>query len=134
MKREVGLWIDQNKTVLVSVVDEKEETLEIHSNLRQHLSLSGNLHAKKPSHPGKLMMADVKDRKVGHHLDGYYDGIVSMLRNADSIWIFGPGTAKMELKNRLEHEALGERIVGFETVEKMTDHQITAKVRDRYLR
>lgn len=134
MKREVGLWIDQNKTVMVTVVDDKEETLEIHSNLPKHAGLSGDLHAKKSNRPAKLLVGEVKERKAVNPLNGYYDGVVSMLRNADSIWIFGPGVAKVELKKRLEREAMGERIVGFETVEKMTDHQITAKVRDRYLR
>jgi hypothetical protein len=74
----------------------------------------------------------VSDRRFGNHLNGYYDGVVSMLRNADSIWIFGPGEAKGELENRLKREDLGGRIVGIETVTKMTDHKVTAKVRDHF--
>ena len=57
-----------------------------------------------------------------------------MIRDADSIWIFGPGEAKVELEKRLKQEDLGGRIVGVETVDKMTDHQIAAKVRDHFLR
>jgi len=58
--------------------------------------------------------------------------VVSLLRNADSIWIFGPGEAKVELQKRLEHQDLGARIVSVETVDKMTNRQIAAKVRQHF--
>ena len=41
----------------------------------------------------------------------------------------GPGEAKLELEKRLAHEELKQSIVGIETVDKMTDRQIAAKVR-----
>jgi len=40
--------------------------------------------------------------------------------------------AKGELKKRIEREELMGRIIGIETVDKMTDRQIAAKVRDHY--
>ena len=49
-----------------------------------------------------------------------------------SILIFGPGEAKGELKKRLEGDKLGGRIVSIETVDKMTDRQIAAKVRQHF--
>jgi hypothetical protein len=128
MKREVGLWIDHHKTVIVTVIDDKEETREIRSNIDKYVRLSGGITAKKPNISPMSIAEDVGDRRDGNHLSGYYDGVVSMLRNADSIWIFGPGEAKVELKKRLEREELGGRIVSVETVDKMTDRQIVAKV------
>jgi len=47
--------------------------------------------------------------------------------------IFGPGEAKGELKKRLKREKLSGRIVGVETVDEMTDHQIALKVRQYFL-
>lgn len=75
---------------------------------------------------------DVGDRRYGNHLNGYYDGVVSLLRNAEAIWIFGPGEAKVELQKRLELQDLGARIISIETVDKMTNRQIAAKVRDHF--
>ena len=46
--------------------------------------------------------------------------------------MFGPGEAKGELKKRLKRKTLGRRIAGVETVDKMTDRQIAAKVRQRF--
>jgi len=132
MKREVGLWIDHHKTVMVTMENEKAETREIRSNVEKYVRLSGVLPARKLNLSAMSMAEDVSDRRYGNHLNGYYDGVVSLLRNADSIWIFGPGEAKGELKKRLEHEELGGRIISVETVDKMTDRQIAAKVRLHY--
>ena len=66
------------------------------------------------------------------HLNIYYDAVIASIRDADSIIIFGPGEAKGELKERLEKSNLGGRIVGIETVDKMTDRQIAAKVRQYF--
>jgi hypothetical protein len=44
-----------------------------------------------------------------------------------------PGEAKGELKKCLERNKLGGHIVGIETIDRMTDRQIAAKVR-RYFK
>ena len=59
--------------------------------------------------------------------------LISCIRDAESILIFGPGEAKGELKKHLEIEGLGGRIVGVETVGEMTDGQIAAKARQHFL-
>src|SRR5512135_3127492 len=121
MKREVGLWIDHHKTVMVTMVNEKDETREIRSNVEKHVSLSPGSPEMKPNVSAMSTAEDVMDRRYGNHLSEYYDGVASMLRNADSIWIFGPGEAKAELQKRLEHQDLGGRIERVDTVDKMTD-------------
>jgi hypothetical protein len=132
MKKEVGLWIDHHKTVMVTMVKDKEETREIRSNVEKHERLSGGNKEQAPNSSTLSTAEDMIDRRYDNGLNGYYDGVVSMLRDADSIWIFGPGEAKVELKKRLERENLGERIVKVETVDKMTDRQIAAKVREHF--
>ena len=64
---------------------------------------------------------------------GYYAEVIVAIRDANSIQIFGPGEAKGELERRLESEGLKGRIVGIEAVDKMTDRQIAAKVREHFL-
>ena len=46
--------------------------------------------------------------------------------------IFGPGEAKGELKKRIKKNKLSGRIVGIETVDKMTHRQILARVRQYF--
>jgi hypothetical protein len=64
---------------------------------------------------------DVVDHRLENHLSEYYSGVLSLLCDADSNWIFGPGAANVELKHRLEREALDDVIITIETVDKMTN-------------
>ncbi len=124
MMTNVGLWIDHRKAVIVSLRDKGEEIREVPSDMEKHVRYSG--HATEGS--GE----DQRDMRFAGHLHKYYTKIVSSIRDADAILILGPGEAKGELKTCLEGEALGGRIVGIETVDKMTDHQIAAKVRHHF--
>ncbi len=75
---------------------------------------------------------DQRDRKFGNDLNKFYDEIIANIRDADSIEIFGPGEAKGELEKRIEQEGLKAHILAIETMDKMTDRQISAKVREHF--
>ena len=76
----------------------------------------------------------MRDRQFANRLNRYYADVIACIRDAESILILGPGEAKTELEKRLESEKLDGHIVGVETVDKMTDGQIAAKVRQRFLK
>ena len=124
MKREVGLWIDHRKTVIVSVTDEGEETSLIRSGMEKHVRYSGAAQEDSAE--------DQRYTRFAGYLNKYYDHVISCIRDAESILILGPGEAKVELEKRLEIEALSGRVVGIETVDKMTNRQIAAKVRQHF--
>lgn len=127
MKSQIGLWIDHRKAVIVTLSDQGERTKQITSHMEKHVRFaSGN------SEDGSA--EDVRDRQFQSHLNTFYDEVVACLRGAETIQIFGPGEAKGELAARLEKEGLRGRIVEMETVDKMTDRQIEAKVRRRFPR
>lgn len=125
MKSKAGLWIDHRKAVIVIVTDEGEETKQITSGMEKHVRYSSD-----PAEDGSA--EDVRDRQYDNHLNSYYDEVIKYLREAESIQIFGPGEAKGELETRLENEGLKGRVVEIETVDKMTDRQIAAKVRQYF--
>ena len=122
MKTTAGLWIDHKKAVIAFVVGKETEVKLISSNIEKHHRQSG------VSTP-----ADIRQRELTEHLNVYYDEVVSCIREAKSILIFGPGEAKGELKKRLEKDNLGGHIIGVEPADKMTDPQIVAKVRGQFL-
>ena len=124
MKKQVGLWIDHKETVIVTVTGKIEETTQIASNVEKHVRHSGG---------DEFTAEDRLDRRFLDHLSKYYDEVISHIRDAESILIFGPGEAKGEFVKRLQSEDLGGRIVGVETADKMTDRQIAARVRQHFL-
>ena len=123
MKKTVGLWIDHKKAVIVSVTGTEEEIKLIPSNLEKQHRQSGV----------SMPADDIRQRELTGHLNNYYGDVVSYIRDAKAILIFGPGEAKGELTKRLEKDNLGGHIVGVETADKMTDPQIVAKVKEHFL-
>ncbi len=126
MKNNVGLWIDHRKAVIVSLKENVEKTMQVTSHMEKQVRVPGGSHKKTSAE-------DQRDNRFTEHLHKYYDKVVSCIRNADAILILGPGEAKVELRTHLESKALGGRIAGFETMDKMTDREIAAKVRRHFL-
>jgi len=132
MKTTVGLWIDHRKAVIVVLTDEAEEIKLIISKVEKQPGRPGGVRSKTPYESQLLRADDSRQRKLTGHLNIYYDAVIACIRDAESILIFGPGEAKGELKKRLETNKLSGRIVGIETIDKMTDRQIAAKVRQYF--
>ena len=125
MKKQAGLWVDHRKAVIVLITEEGEEIKTIPYKMEKNVRFKSGTGSEDGS------SEDVRDRQLGNHLNNFYDEIIAVIRDADSIKIFGPGEAKGELEKRIEHEGLKEHILSVEAADKMTDHQILAKVRER---
>ena len=130
MERKVGLWINHLKAVIVSIANKKIYIREIISNI------------EKQNQPTKSDMVEsagenvvkFRDPQSQILLDRYYDVIISLISDAESIWIFGPDDAKVELEDRLRTAGFGARVVGIEAVAEITNRQLALKVQQRFLR
>jgi hypothetical protein len=132
MRTKVGLWIDHRKAIVVAVTDKGEERGLIISKVETQRRRAGDSPLKGPYESQQVPESDSRQRALTGQLNIYYDAVIASIRAAESILIFGPGEAKGELKARLARRNLGGRIVGMETVDKMTDRQIAAKVRQHF--
>jgi len=132
MRTKVGLWIDHRKAVVVTVTDKGDETRLVISTVEKQLRRSGDSPLKGRYERQHVVADDSQQRTFSGHLNTYYDAIVASIGGAESILVFGPGEAKGELKKRLQRKHLGGRIAVLETVDKMTDRQIAAKVRQHF--
>jgi hypothetical protein len=132
MKTTVGLWIDHRKAVIVAVTDKAEEIKLIISKVEKQPGRPGGIRSKT-SYESQLVSADdSREKKLTGRLNIYYDAVIACVRDAESILIFGPGEAKGELRKRLKKNKLDGRIVGIETIDKMSDRQVAAKVRQYF--
>ena len=132
MKRAAGLWVDHRKAVIVVVTEKGEETKLIISKVEKQLRRSGDSPLKGRYEAQQGSAEHSREKEFTGHVNIYYDAIIACIRDAEAILIFGPGEAKGELKKRLERNKLDGRIVGIETVDKMTDRQIAVKIRQSF--
>lgn len=132
MGTKAGLWIDHRKAIIVAVTERGEETGVIISKVEKQLRRSGDSPLKGRYESLEVPADDSRQRTLTGHLNIYYDAVIASIHEAESILIFGPGEAKGELKKRLERNKLGGRIVGIETIDRLTNGQIAAKVRRHF--
>jgi hypothetical protein len=126
MKKQAGLWIDHRKAVIVIISEAGEEIKEISSSMEKHVRFTGGTASEDGS------TEDVRDRQFGNHLNSYYDGVIAWIREVETIQIFGPGEAKGELEKRLKEKGFRGHIIAVETMDKMSDRQISVKVRGHF--
>lgn len=130
MERKVGLWIDYSKAVIVSIANKKVYIREIISNIKKkNVRITSDTVDLPDETPEYLQNPQSKIL-----LDQYYNLIISLISDAESIWIFGPNEEKIELEDRLRSEGFGARVVGIETMAEMTKRQFALKVQQRFLR
>ena len=127
MKKEIGLWVDHRQAVIVTLTDSGEQITRIRSDAEKQIRFAGG--SRKD---GLQTTESIRGKKLDSRLAKYFDDILVHIRDAEMIQIFGPGEAKNELAKHLEKEGLKERIVAIETMDNMTDNQISAKVRERF--
>ncbi len=89
MKKDMGLWIDHKRAVVVTLLGEDENVTQVTSDAEKHVQ-SSNGHDNSAE--------DKRDRRIGEHLHKYYAEIATLLHNADDVLIMGPGEAKGEFR------------------------------------
>jgi len=125
MKPSAGLWIDHREAIVVLLSKAGEQTSHIRSAVEKQL------RSGEPAN-GQVHADDSLQREFTEHLSHYYEEVISHLRDAGSILIFGPGEAKGELKKRLETHKSDTRSIAIETADNMTEPQVVAKVRHHF--
>jgi hypothetical protein len=132
MSTKVGLWIDHRKAIVVAINKQGEKIEEIVSGVEKQLQRAGDRPLEGDYEVVQVPADDSRQRDFTQHLDIYYAAVITAIRDAESILIFGPGEAKGELKQQLDKNHLGRHIVDIQTVDKMTNPQIAAKVREYF--
>ena len=132
MTKNIGLWIDHKKAIIVVQSEQGEDIQKIESGVGRHVRYRGASHPKSPYSAQYQQGDNQLDNKFNEQLNKFYDKIIAQLRAAEAVLIFGPGEAKGELEKRIAHEKVKVQIVGIETTDKLTDRQIATKVRSYF--
>jgi hypothetical protein len=129
--RNVGIWIDHTKAVIVFVSADRVTAKTVESDVGPHARYSGRAPYPTPGGPKAGRGEKKYEARYGQHLDRYYDEVISQLGQPEALLIFGPGEAKLQLKERLSRSK-EQPSVEIETTDELTEPQIVAKVKEHY--
>jgi hypothetical protein len=130
MDRHIGIWIDHKQAYVIwyksSKVDMIPSNIEPPAHYSGGTQLGGKLNQK----------GDVELRhndRFRLQLNKYYQQVIAALKDADSIFIMGPGEAKIEFGKVIKKsKAIQKRLLKVETADKMTKNQMIAHVKKFY--
>ena len=128
MKPKAGMWIDHKKAIVITVNEIGEEVQEILSDVETQPRRSGDSPMKGDYESRQVPADDRRQKNFTGQINIYYDAVISSIGDAKSVLIFGPGQAKDELRERLQDRNLNGLAIEMETVDKMTEPQIAAKI------
>ena len=133
-KRRTGLWLDQRRAVIVTLLGKTAKIENLVSGVERHTRLAGGARAAAVYAAQDVASESSHHRRFENQLAAYYQRLISYLKRADEVLVFGPGEAKTELKKALEKQkSFRGKIVAVEPADKMTERQIVAKVRQGFL-
>jgi hypothetical protein len=130
---KVGLWIDHKKAIIVSISDKGEEIKQVISKVEKQTRRSGDAPLKGPFDSYQVPPDNKRQKAYTSHLNIYYDFVIAAIRDAEAIFIFGPGEAKVELKKRILKKNFAGQIKGVESADKMTERQFALKARKLFV-
>ena len=129
--KNIGIWLDKEKALVVTVENGKEKFVTIPSNIEQ-FHVGGGSGTRFKGGPQDVVQDSKYLEKEKHQFKTYFKNIVSEIKDADAIAIFGPAQSneKFEKELRENYGDLKDKIKGVEKADSMTDNQVTALVRD----
>ena len=130
MDRNVGLWIDHKQAYIIWCENDKIDV--ILSNIEPPAHFSGGTQlGGKLNQKGDLELRNNDRYKL--QLARYYQQVIDKLRDVDSIFIMGPGEAKIEFQKAIKrHKSMQNRLLKSEAADKMTMNQMIAHVPNFY--
>jgi len=132
MMKNIGLWIDHKKAVIVIQNEQGEDIQKIESGVGRHVRYRGASHPKSPYSAQYQQGDDQLDNKFTEQLNKFYEKVIELIRGAQAVLIIGPGEAKRELEKRILHAKVKVPTMDIVPADKLTDRQIAAKVRSYF--
>jgi len=132
MKKEVGLWIDHRRAIIVTLNDGTESIEHVAADFDKRGSYSSDVQSPSESSLRIDLAEDKHERHTAEMVNHYYDAVAAQLKDATELLIMGPGPAKTEFQKHLENHKHGAQIIGVEAADNLSDAQIAAKVRQEF--
>jgi stalled ribosome rescue protein Dom34 len=128
--KNIGIWLDKEKALLVTIENGVESLITIPSNI-DHFHVGGGSGTRFKGGPQDVVQDRKYLEKENHQLKEYFKNIASKIKDADGIALFGPAQTYEKFEKELsEHyKYLSVKIKGVKKSDSMTTNQVNALVR-----
>lgn len=129
--KNIGIWLDKEEAHIITIENNNEMLKTVPSNI-EHFHVHGGSGTRLKGGPQDVVQDSKYLEREKHQFRIYFKEIVTEIKEADNLVIFGPAEAKIKFKTELEenHKEIYARIKAIKTADSMTINQTIAWVRD----
>lgn len=129
-EKKTGIWIDQEKALIVRIEGDGPPVLEkMKSDVESRIRIAGE--GKVSARFGQSFIDDKEKKQHRQHnqREKFFKEIIKEIKNADYLYLMGPGPAKEGLYNALENDQTARvKVIMTEPADRMTQQQLIVKV------
>lgn len=135
MKKQTGIWLDLRNAWVINLPVEQDGQIiveHISSGIEEHAAIENTRMETHWGPHGGNHQRTVEER-LHHEEKHYFSNILKHIHpTTEELVLFGPSEAKQGLKNLIESQHHAPKLVGVEPADHMTEHQMTAWVRNYF--
>jgi len=129
--KNIGIWLDKEKAHIVTLENGNETMNTVRSEVEDY-HIHGGSGTRFKGGPQDVVQDSKYLEREKHQLKLYFKEIVSEVKDASALVIFGPAEAKDKLDKELQekYRALSAKVRAVIVADSMTENQMKALVRD----
>ncbi len=131
--KKIGIWMDKEKAHIITVNDDGEDMTTVESNI-EDFRIHGGSGTRFKGGPQDVVQDSKYLEREKQQFKNYFAEIIPLIKDADSIVIFGPAQAGEKFNRELQesHKNIGAKIKDVLKADSMTDNQTKALVREYF--
>lgn len=131
--KKLGIWLDKEKAHIVRLENDSAAMTTIESNI-ENFKIHGGSGTRLKGGPQDVVQDSKYLERDKYQLRAYFKVLVSKIKDADAIVLFGPAQTNEKFNKGLQenYEDLAAKVKAVKTVDSMTDNQVKALIRDFY--
>ncbi len=127
---KVGIWLDKKKAILVTLYNGQTSVNNILSNV-EDFRIHGGSGTRLKGGPQDVVQDSKYLEREKHQIKRYFDTIISEIKEAHAIVLFGPAETYLKLFKYLKknHQDLSNKVKDVVKMDSITQPQIKAFVK-----
>ncbi len=126
----IGVWLDHEKAIFINPNEKEHKFEKIYSNVESQLRIAGEDASGTRFRNNRSTNDEYsKHHNEQEHLKSYYKTLMAKIKPFEGVFLFGPSTAKNELRNLINQDKSFDKfVIETENSDDLTDNQLVAKV------
>ncbi|WP_299183841.1 hypothetical protein [uncultured Aquimarina sp.] len=131
--KNVGIWMDKEKAYIINVKENNEEMTTIFSEIEDY-RIHGGSGTRMKGGPQDVVQDSKFLEREKHQFKSYFKKIIPLIKNSDTIVIYGPAEAGEKFKKEIDENYgdLSKKVKAVLKSDSLTENQTKALIRDYF--